>query len=154
MTTESASTSEHVREELVDLISRDLVGPWDGPDETIVGTPRARYLAGALAPISLLDGATPATESSTTAREATLDDVRANESLAVPDLSGARDVHGVPADDEESIAEASPSEPDEDRGPESKIIAPSSMGLRFQVPADIGPLSLDPPISLRRAGST
>ncbi|WES64632.1 DISARM system helicase DrmA [Microbacter sp. GSS18] len=138
MSTESPTNSAQVREELVDLISRDLVGPWDGPDETIVGTPRARYLAGALAPISLLDGGTPAAESSTDALDATLADVRADESLAVADLSGVRDVHGLPADEEEPIAEASPSEPDEDRGPESKIIAPSSMGLRFQVPADNG----------------
>lgn len=136
MTTESPITSEHVREELVDLISRDLVGPWDGPDETIVGTPRARYLAGALAPISLLDGATPAAASSPAGNDTSLADVRADESLAVADLSDAHEVQGVPADEEESIAEASPSEPDEDRGPESKIIAPSSMGLRFQVAAD------------------
>lgn len=136
MTGESPTTAAQVREELVDLIARDLVGPWDGPDETIVGTPRARYLAGALAPISLLDGATQAAASSSGDSEASLAAVRADESLAVADLSGAHEVQGVPADEEESITEASPSEPDEDRGPESKIIAPSSMGLRFQIPAD------------------
>lgn len=133
MTTESPTSSEQVREELIDLISRDLIGPWDGPAETIVGTPRARYLAGALAPISLLDGSTagPASGSKAT----TLDDVRADDSLAVSDLTAAHEVQGVPADEDEKIGEAFPSEPDEDRGPESKIIAPSSMGLRFQVPA-------------------
>lgn len=136
MTGESLTTSAQVRDELVDLIARDLVGPWDGPTETIVGTPRARYLAGALAPISLLDGAPQAAASASRARDTTLADVRADDSLAVADLSDAHEVQGVPADDEESIAEASPSEPDEDRGPESKIIAPSSMGLRFQVPAE------------------
>lgn len=140
MTGESPTTAAQVREELVDLIALDLVGPWAGPAETIVGTPRARYLAGALAPISLLDGATNAAASSSGANDASLANVRADESLAVADLSGAHDVQGVPADEEESIAEASPSEPDEDRGPESKIIAPSSMGLRFQVPAGTGPL--------------
>ncbi|MFF2634389.1 DISARM system helicase DrmA [Microbacterium sp. NPDC058021] len=140
MTGETANTSAHVREELVHLITRDLVGPWAGPDETIVGTPRARYLAGALAPISLLDAAPNAATTPTDASGASLSDVRADESLAVTDLSGAHDVQGVPADEEDAIAEASPSEPDEDRGPESKIIAPSSMGLRFQVPADTGVL--------------
>lgn len=133
---ESQTTATQVREELVDLIARDLVGPWGGPNETIIGTPRARYLAGALAPISLLDGAIPAAASAPAGNDASLAAVRADESLAVADLSGAHEVQGVPADEEGSIGEASPSEPDEDRGPESKIIAPSSMGLRFQVPAD------------------
>ncbi|MFS0853292.1 DISARM system helicase DrmA [Microbacterium sp. 179-I 3D4 NHS] len=140
MAGDSATSSAQVREELIDLIARDLVGPWDGPVETIVGTPRARYLAGALAPISLLDGPAPATASSDDASGATLAEVRADDSLAIADLSGARDVDGVPSDEEEMISEASPSEPDEDRGPESKIIAPSSMGLRFQVPANTGVL--------------
>lgn len=140
MTGKSPTTSAQVRDELVDLIARDLVGPWDGPTETIVGTPRARYLAGALAPISLLDGTTQALASTSRARDTTLADVRTDDSLAVADLSGAHDVQGVPADEDEPIAEASPSEPDEDRGPESKIIAPSSMGLRFQVPAETGVL--------------
>ncbi|MDX2375193.1 DISARM system helicase DrmA [Microbacterium sp. LRZ72] len=136
MTDEFRITSTQVRDELANLIARDLVGPWDGPDETIVGTPRARYLAGALAPISLLDGATHAAASPSGENRASLADVRSDESLAVADLSSAHEVQGVPADEEDSIAEASPSEPDEDRGPESKIIAPSSMGLRFQVPAE------------------
>jgi len=135
MAQESTVTSASVRSELLDLLGRDMVGPWGGPTETIVGTPRARYLAGALAPISLIHGSTsgegpfsPTAESSA--------DARTNEGLAVVDLSNAHEVQGVPADEDESIGEASPSEPDEDRGPESKIIAPSSMGVRFQVSLD------------------
>ena len=136
----SNATSGVVRDELIDLIERDLVGPWDGPDETIVGTPRARYLAGALAPISLLDGtAAPQTGTEKTSVE-TLDDVRANDELAVSSGASQGDVKGVAVDEDESVGEASPSEPDEDRGPESKIIAPSSMGLRFQVAAGTGTL--------------
>jgi hypothetical protein len=121
-----------VRSELLDLLGRDLVGPWDGPTETILGTPRARYLAGALAPISLLDS--PAsTISRSSALVKSLDDVRDDESLAVVDLSVAHEAPGVPVEKDESVGEASPSDADEDRGPESMIIAPSSMGLRFQV---------------------
>lgn len=135
MSDEASTTSAHVRDELLDLLERDLVGPWDGPKETIVGTPRGRYLAGALAPISLLEGGGAATTSSTPS-SATLDDVRNDETLAVADLSAAHDVQGVPADEEETIGEASPTDSDEDRGPESKIIAPSSMGIRFQVSAE------------------
>lgn len=128
------STSTEVRGELVDLVERDLVGPWGGATEEIVGTPRARYLAGALAPISLLEGAaseTPAAPTPTTQEE-----VRSDETLAVADLGEAHEVQGVPVDEDESIGEAAPTDSDEDRGPESKIIAPSSMGLRFQVATD------------------
>lgn len=139
MAVESPTASAQVRDELMNLIVGDLVGPWEGPEETIVGTPRARYLAGALAPISLLDGVVAANAPDGSAAS-TLDDVRSDDSLAVADLTAAHEVQGVPADEDETIGEASPSEPDEDRGPESKIIAPSSMGLRFQVPADTGPL--------------
>ena len=135
MTDASAVTSTQVRGELLDLLGRDLVGPWDGPTETIIGTPRARYLSGALAPISLLEGGDAGTASATQ-KPTSLDDVRNDETLAVADLADAHEVQGVPVDDDESVGEASPTEPDEDRGPESKIIAPSSMGVRFQVAAD------------------
>lgn len=128
------STSAEVRDELLGLLERDLVGPWDGPEETIVGTPRARYLAGALAPISVLDGT--AAPAATSSDPTTLDDVRGDDALAVTDLSTKHDVQGVPADEDESVGEASPTDSDEDRGPESKIIAPSSMGIRFQVHTD------------------
>lgn len=135
MNDESAITSTRVREELLDLLGRDLVGPWDGPTESILGTPRARYLAGTLAPISLVEsGVTPAASTSS-AKSTTLADVRADDSLAVSDLSDAHEVQGVPADEEGEVQEASPTDTDEDRGPESKIIAPSSMGVRFQVAA-------------------
>lgn len=127
-------TSAQVRDELLDILGRDLVGPWDGPTETIVGTPRGRYLAGALAPISLLEGSDSSETSASPKRAGTLDDVRGDDSLAVADLADAHEVQGVPADEEdESIVDASPTDADEDRGPESKIIAPSSMGIRFQV---------------------
>ncbi len=135
----STTTSAQVRAELLDMLGRDLVGPWGGPTEEIVGTPRARYLAGALAPISLSEGRTSIANTASPPAT-TLDDVRGDESLAVFDLTGAHESAGVPVDEEESVGDASPSEPDEDRGPESKIIAPSSMGLRFQVAADTGTL--------------
>jgi hypothetical protein len=133
MPDEPTTTAAHVRGELLDLVSRDLVGPWDGPNEAILGTPRARYLAGALAPISLLDGSTPSASTTTSLASASLDDVRNDEDLAVADLSNAHEVQGVPVDEDDEIAEASASDAGEDRGPESKIIAPSSMGLRFQI---------------------
>ncbi|HWG73891.1 MAG TPA: hypothetical protein VG184_07540 [Acidimicrobiales bacterium] len=49
--TEDASSYD-VRAELEDLLERDLLGPWDGPDEELPpGTPPAeRYLLGRLVP--------------------------------------------------------------------------------------------------------
>ncbi len=132
MSDETTPTSAQVRDELLGLLNRDLVGPWDGADETIDGTPRARYLVGTLAPISLLESE-PSTKASAAASGSSLDDVRNDASLAVSEFSNSHDVQGVPSDEIESIVEATASENDEDRGPESKIIAPSSMGLRFQV---------------------
>jgi len=140
VTDKPEATSTQVRDELVDLIERDLVGPWGGANETIIGTPRARYLAGALAPISLLDGSDTAQEANSKSSVESLDDVRGNDELAVANGGNSKDVKGIVVDEDESIGEATPSQPDEDRGPASKIIAPPSMGLRFQVPAGTGAL--------------
>ncbi|MBN1170619.1 MAG: DISARM system helicase DrmA [Micromonosporaceae bacterium] len=48
-----AATGYQIRDELGDLVARDLLGPWDGPTEALaVGSmgPRERYLAGMLGP--------------------------------------------------------------------------------------------------------
>lgn len=135
MSDDTTVTSALVRDELLDLLSRDLVGPWDGADETIDGTPRARYLVGTLAPISLLEGE-PSAKPPNTTTELSPEDVRSDASLVVAELSSTHEVQGVPSDEDASIVEATAAENDEDRGPESKIIAPSSMGLRFQVGAE------------------
>jgi hypothetical protein len=37
-----------VRQNLEDLIVRDLLGPWDGESELIKGSPKSRYLVGML----------------------------------------------------------------------------------------------------------
>lgn len=46
-------SSPEVRGELADQMRRDLLGPWDGDDEVIVGKtgPRDRYITGLLAPL-------------------------------------------------------------------------------------------------------
>ena len=51
MTTPDA-TSFQVRAELEDLLERDLLGPWDGPEEELPpGTsPAERYMLGRLVP--------------------------------------------------------------------------------------------------------
>ena len=49
----SDATSHEVRDELQELISRDLLGPWEGDHERFAPTamgPRERYLVGMLGP--------------------------------------------------------------------------------------------------------
>ncbi|QOT21781.1 DISARM system helicase DrmA [Paenarthrobacter sp. YJN-D] len=143
MTTQSATsqpaTSAEVRDELVDLLHRDLIGPWGGPDETVKGTPRARYLVGALAPIAIGDD-DPLLQAKAQPDVGGPDDFRDSDFPAVQDADARREVKGVLDEPDESIADSGGVEADEDRGPESKLIAPSSMGLRFQVGPDVGNL--------------
>ncbi|MQA77390.1 MAG: helicase [Streptosporangiales bacterium] len=52
--------SYQVRDELAELVARDLLGPWDGPAERFAPKadgPRERYLVGALGPRDALAGA-------------------------------------------------------------------------------------------------
>src|SRR4051812_10473588 len=49
----TVSPSTIVRADLVGLIERELLGPRNGPEEEIRGTPRAAYMVGALAPVTV-----------------------------------------------------------------------------------------------------
>jgi hypothetical protein len=140
MTTETVPaqpvTSAHVRDELIDLLQRDLIGPWGKPDETVNGTPRARYLVGALAPVAVGDDE-PLPQAKAQPVVNAPDDFRDSDVPAVLDADASRDVQGVVDEPDEIITDAGGTDTDEDRGPESKLIAPSSMGLRFQVGPEV-----------------
>lgn len=125
MTTKNENTtSDLVRGELLSLLSKDLLGPWDGPEESIVGTPRGRYLVGSLAPISIDE---------TIQQGESVGESGISDDVLIADLSTAKDVQGIPVDEDDLDNDVSSQDDEEDRGPISKIIAPSSMGLRFQV---------------------
>jgi hypothetical protein len=137
------ANSAEVRDELIDLLQRDLMGPWGGRDETINGTPRGRYLVGALAPVSVGDDVTETTpdrDRRSTVDVESPDEFRDSEVATVIDVAAGRDVQGVLEESDESITDAGGADVDEDRGPESKLIAPSSMGLRFQVGPEVDDL--------------
>lgn len=120
-----------VRGEVHRLLAADLVGPWDGPTEAVVGNPRGRYLAGALAPVKV-DPTEPTRPADAAAVEAVgAEDLRAGEHALVQ-LDAATDA-GVPEAEDSEIADVEEPAEAEDRGPASKLIAPSSMGLRFRV---------------------
>jgi hypothetical protein len=128
------SPSTVVRAELVGLIQQELLGPRNGAEEEIRGTPRAAYAVGALAPVTIdnsrggpIDG-DPSGDPAETGQ-------------AITDASAAGDQRGVPATGDEDPGGASDDE-QRDEGPKGQLTYPSSMGLRFQVPRDCGLLQV------------
>lgn len=120
LTYQPDGTSITVRENLVDILARELLGPIRGPQEVLPFSPRSQYLVGHLAPVKLTGAAL-------------IDDnavqARANaEALAegggVPALRGRR--NDADTDDDA-----------QDRAPKQGLMIPASMGLRFQVPPDL-----------------
>ena len=129
--TVSASTT--VRADLMALIEQELLGPRNGETEEIKGTPRAAYMVGALAPVTIDptlglpigadEGADPA-----------------ETGLAVSDVDPvANGQSGVPVPTDEDPAE---DDEERDEGAKGALTHPSSMGLRFQVPRDCGVLTV------------
>ena len=129
--TVSASTT--VRADLVALIEQELLGPRNGRTEEIKGTPRAAYMVGALAPVTIdptLGLAAGADEGADPAETG----------LAVSDVDPvANGQSGVPVPTDEDPAE---DDEERDEGAKGALTHPSSMGLRFQVPRDCGVLTV------------
>lgn len=120
-------SSYAVRENLVDILQRELLGPIHGPEETLPFSPRSQYLVGHIAPVKLVGSTTTTPED---ADGGDLVEVRT-------DVDGVSEGRGVPAyaaDDTEADAE---DDDVEDRAPKQGLMIPASMGLRFQVPAEL-----------------
>jgi hypothetical protein len=49
-------TSFAVRENLLDILQRELLGPIHGPEEVLPFSPRSQYLVGQIAPVKLGGG--------------------------------------------------------------------------------------------------
>lgn len=124
-------SSHAVRENLVDILKRELLGPIHGPEETLPFSPRSQYLVGYIAPVKLRGKATAAPE------DGGEDPLRPDVLEVRTDDAGVAEGRGVPAyaaDDSEADAEDDDAE---DRAPKQGLMIPASMGLRFQVPADL-----------------
>lgn len=117
-----------VRENLADILERELLGPIDGPEETLQFSPRTQYLVGHIAPVKLTGSDISAPEDDDDDGE--LVEIRTDEG----GVSGGRGVPAHAADDTDADAEDDDSE---DRTPKQGLMIPASMGLRFQVPADL-----------------
>lgn len=127
LTYELDGTSYAVRENLVDILERELLGPIHGPEEILPFSPRSQYLVGHIAPVKLVGSAT-----------ATSDDTDGDDLVEVrTDEDGVKEGRGIPAyaaDDSEADTE---DDDVEDRAPKQGLMIPASMGLRFQIPADL-----------------
>ena len=128
LTHEPDGTSYMVRENLVDILERELLGPTGGPEELLPVSPRQVYLVGHIAPMKLAEGrADPGAGDELTS-------VRTDE-------AGARAQSGVPAEAADDTGTGGGADGEDDDGedavPRQGMMIPASMGLRFQIPRDL-----------------
>lgn len=125
------STSFDAREDFVDLLRLNLLGPRLGETETLAQSPRDAYLVGALAPSSLepavVEGKLPLAPedaSDEAAQRLAMGDPRAQRGVAVE----------AEEDNEDETEDADDSAV---KTVKKGLMAPSSMGIRFQLPAEV-----------------
>jgi hypothetical protein len=123
-------TSFSVRENLVDVLERELLGPIGGPEEVLPFSPRSQYLVGMIAPVKLTAEASGGDQVEYSVEDADLVEVRSDEESVV----GGGGVPANAADDNEADVQDDDAE---DRAPKQGLMLPASMGLRFQVPLDL-----------------
>jgi hypothetical protein len=121
-----------VRENLTDILDRELLGPAGGPDEVLDGSPDAAYLVGRIAPMRLTDG-------QPVGAAADLGEENAEDAATdVGDALDATEGRGVPLTSVEESEAGSEEDATPDDDPQKRgLMIPASMGLRFQVPADL-----------------
>lgn len=114
------------RENLTDILQRELLGPSKGDEEVISVPPDTMYLVGRISPylLTATEGTAPA-QNDTRDAEPPVDELEATEGRGVP-VEGA-DEATVAADDDST----------EDQPQQRGVMSPASMGLRFQVPAGL-----------------
>ena len=115
-------TSYTVRENMVDILQRELLGPINGPTEKLPFSPRSQYLVGYIAPVKV---------------DATRAGADVEDDAMPADPAALAMTRGVPVDEVEEPTTDDKDDDAEDRVPRQGLIMPSSMGLRFQVPADL-----------------
>ena len=97
-------TSYVVRENLVDILERELLGPIHGPNEVLPFSPRSQYLVGLIAPVKL-NGGRPSP-----GHDEGVDSERGHLIEAYGDGEGGRGVPASAADETEAEAEGEESE--------------------------------------------
>jgi hypothetical protein len=130
LTHELDGSARAVRENLVDILHRELLGPAHGPDEVLPFSPRSQYLVGHIAPVKLTGPAMGGGDDDGAVERGHLIEAR-TDGDAVHELRG---VPALAADDNDAETE---DDDREDRAPKHGLMIPASMGLRFQVPPDL-----------------
>ncbi|ADU49570.1 DISARM system helicase DrmA [Intrasporangium calvum] len=115
-----------VRENLTNIIERELLGPAHGPNELLDGPPDVAYLVGRIAPVRLTGKSDDPTEEG--AAEAPTD---------VGDAVDANEGRGIPMTSVDDSSATADEDEAEDTPQKRGLMIPASMGLRFQVPADL-----------------
>jgi len=124
---EPDGTSWIARENLVDILERELLGPMNGPAEVIDGVPDSVYLVGRIAPFKLASGVDDPADADTGESDSDVGDSGdAQEGQGVP-VTGVDD-SGAGADEDSGL---------EDTPQQRGLMIPASMGLRCQIPDDL-----------------
>ena len=118
-------TSWTDRENLSEILERELLGPSRGDDEVIEVPPDTVYLVGRIAPVSLMGKANPTREGSDESPSDVGDGTDAFEGRGVP-MTAVDETTAV--SDEDSV---------DDQPQRRGLMIPASMGLRFQIPTDL-----------------
>lgn len=121
----------NVRAELDDLLERELLGPWDGPEEELPPgtTPGERYLLGKLVPMRD-DGVDPPTPAASTS-DPTADPAEGAEDDGVENRPELLDESGVDFDPDDPEGAPSPA------AVRTRAMAACSLGLGFAIPAGV-----------------
>ncbi|MDR1386415.1 MAG: DISARM system helicase DrmA [Propionibacteriaceae bacterium] len=123
-------SSWSVRENLADILARELLGPDGGDTESLDVPPDTKYVLGRIAPTKLRESnEAPAA-----------DDADDGSTLELGDDLAALESSGVPLSDVDDTAATGDEDSGGDRDDEPVrrgLMIPASMGLRFQVPRDL-----------------
>ncbi len=138
LTHQPDGTSWTARENLADILTRELLGPDSGDEEVLDVPPDSRYLIGRIAPVRLTDE--PEVPS--------VDDDDADSTVDLGDDLDALESRGVPM----TTVDDSTIDADEDNGGDRDdepvkrgLMIPASMGLRFQIPCDLASFTIRRP---------
>src|SRR5271166_2237309 len=120
------------RENLADILERELLGPANGSEEVIDGSPDSVYLIGRIAPVKLTAGTDDPVDADTGEPDTDVGDAQDAESSRGVPLTEVDD-SGAGADEDSGV---------EDEPQQRGLMIPASMGLRCQIPEDLKSLTV------------
>ncbi|WP_016697309.1 DISARM system helicase DrmA [Actinoalloteichus spitiensis] len=132
---EPDGTSVTVRENLVDILERELLGPAHGPEEELAAPPDVAYLVGRIAPFKLSSRDAAPSDSD---QDGDGDGDEADTDVG----EGEAGSRGVPLTAVEESGAGADEDDVQDLPQQRGLIIPSSMGLRCQVPVDLAEITV------------